>query len=265
MRTQRYNPLCLFALPVILAVFACDRGDENADHGEHESRVDDAEHLAARYVLEDVDGPAEAEQILESIRSLERDELLDFAWWVVEHQRLMFHASEDGNHDDLLVLALAERGAENGRPFFDLGDAEVREVAQEVHRADEIGAPNDSPEPFCVWPYASCPYTTAWNGTVKVLNYMPASDWLIGYASDRTSNSACELFDCDHRLAYNVGALKRNNFFARTAAAYCVGEAYPSLLTYKSGNTQFTLVGYYKTKNCGITSGTYLHTNLALK
>lgn len=244
--------------PLAFLPTACDpeAGPSAEDARDDADRRSTPAELAERYLFEQV-GPDEAEALLQEIRDLDADGLRDFSWWVVEHQRTAF-ADEIDPLTTELVLRLGEHAAETNRAFFDLSDAEVDEVRERLtgHAAG-----------LRCWPlYKECLFTTLWDkDPVTGLNYSPSSGWIAGYSSDRVSNSSCEEFDCDYRLKFNVGSSKRKNFFAITSAAYCVQGKYNNALsTYKSGSTQYTLVGYYKTSKCGVESGSYLRQNLPL-
>ena len=240
-------------------VLACDASDlEQVDLAEAAGVAarpgdDDTElrALAEKYLFKEV-GDTEARAIHEQIRRLSLNDADTFHRIVGELgglegvEREIFEASH-------------ELARSRGISFVDVSEHEQLAVLSELtglpRESIEVAGPTNlviddttEPSPVCVWPWASCSYTTQWNKTLAGFSCL--SGCTVGAASDRVSNSACELGGCDYRMRFPDGTTA--NIDGKTAAADCVVNYYGGLIAYSTGSSTYVLSGVQGPSSCGL-------------
>lgn len=223
------------------------------------------EALAADYLFADIDDAA-SRGITARILNLDFEEQREFREAVIDLQ------PDDSSTDQDAAVArireIHEAAIAAGVNMFELTSSEFEMFVADTYGFDLVDpldpldvSDGEVPPPTLCFPgYASCS-TSSFPNSVSDPGYCPAS-YVRPTASDRVSNSSCELLACDYRLRYTTSS-RKSYAVGATTAADCVMDYYGgSLISSQSGSYQYVLSGVGGPSRCLITTGSTLWSSI---
>lgn len=239
---------------------------DSASYDDDESDFDpEIEALAEDYLFADID-EAESLDVQGRLLSLDLDDQRKFREAVLALQPDDPSTEEDDEAVEL-IREIHEAAIAEGVNIFELDRSEFERFVADTYGIELVGDSDSEPDSdddstsespdgapmACLPGYASCS-TSSFPYTVADGHACPAS-YVAPSASDRVSNSSCELLACDYRLRYTTSS-RKSSVYGATTAAQCVLDYYGgSLISSKSSSYQYVLSGVGGPSKCLITTG----------